>query len=109
MLRSRQSARTYVGYTREPQRRLQQHNGELPGGAAPVAGRPWELVLVVSGFETKHAALAFESAWQRPHSNRHMSREWGALGFGKCGVSTSVRVRQEALYLLLQRGAWVRE
>ena len=109
MLRSTRSARTYVGYSRQPRRRLRQHNGELPGGGAPVAGRPWELVLVVGGFGSKHTALAFESAWQKPHCSRHVARAWRVLGFGKCGVATSVRVRLEALCLLLDHGAWVRE
>ena len=108
MLRSMQSARTYVGYTRQPRRRCRQHNGELPGGAAPTAGRPWELVFVVRGFRSKHAALAFESAWQKPHSSRHISRAWKVLGFGKCGGSTCMRVRLEALCLLLEHGVWVR-
>ena len=66
-------------------------------------------MLVVGGFGTKHAALAFESAWQKPHSSRHVSRVWRALGFGTCGVATSVRVRLEALCLLLEHGVWVRE
>ena len=82
-----------------------------------VAGRLWELVLVVGGFGSKHAALAFESAWQKPHTSRHVSRAWAAwwaaLGFGKCawkcGSATSVRVRLEALCLLLEHGVWVRE
>ena len=86
---------------------------KLPGGDAPVAGmvagRLWELVLVVGGFGSKHAALAFESAWQKPHTSRHVSRAWAALGFGKCGSATSVRVRLEALCLLLEHGVWVRE
>ena len=79
-----------------------------------VAGRLWELVLVVGGFGSKHAALAFESAWQKPHTSRHVSRAWAALGFGKCdawkcGSATSVRVRLEALCLLLEHVVWVRE
>ena len=32
-----------------------------------------------------------------------------ALGFGKCGVATTVRVRLGALCLLLRHGVWVRE
>ena len=74
---------------------------------APVAGRPWELVLVVSGlFVSKSSALAFESAWQRPHASRHVARDWNACG---CGRSKSVRARLEALCLLLRHGVWVRE
>jgi len=44
LLRSNQG-RTYVGISRDVERRLAQHNGELPGGAKSTrAGRPWELV-----------------------------------------------------------------
>ena len=39
------SGRTYVGITVDLERRLAQHNGELPGGAKSTrAGRPWVLV-----------------------------------------------------------------
>ena len=109
MLRSTTSARTYIGYSRNPARRLRQHNGELPGGAAPVKGRPWELVLVVSGFGSAHAALAFESAWQRPHTSRHCAREWHALRLPRCSVATSVSVRLQALAVLLVQGYWARD
>ena len=47
----------------------------------PKGGRPWELVLVVYGFPSKHAALAFESAWQWPHASRHTARVWDREGF----------------------------
>jgi hypothetical protein len=46
-----------------------------------------------------------ESAWQKPHTSEHVLREWRVLGFGKCGVTTSVRVQIEALSLLLRNGA----
>ena len=61
------------------------------------------------GAKGKATALAFESAWQKPHSSRHTSRVWSALGFGRCGGTTSVLVRLEALCLLLEHGVWVRE
>ena len=105
MLRSARG--TYVGYSREPRRRLRQHNGLLPGGAAPRAGRPWRLVLVVSGFASQTAALEFESAWQRPHASRLVSRVWNAIGFGPCSGSSSVRVRLEALCVLLEHEHWM--
>ena len=44
LLRS-QAGRTYVGISVDVERRLAQHNGELPGGARSTrAGRPWEVV-----------------------------------------------------------------
>ena len=98
--------RTYVGFTPDPRRRVKQHNGELAGGDAPKGGQPWELVLVVYGFPSKHTALAFESAWQRPHASRHTARVWDREGFGPCSGRTTVTVRLAALALLLVHGAW---
>ncbi len=42
VLVSTDGRRTYVGITSDLNRRLAQHNGELPGGAKSTrAGRPW--------------------------------------------------------------------
>ncbi len=39
------NGRTYVGISVDVERRLAQHNGELPGGAKSTrAGRPWALL-----------------------------------------------------------------
>jgi putative endonuclease len=39
------SGRTYVGITTELERRLEQHNGTLPGGAKSTRpGRPWAVL-----------------------------------------------------------------
>ncbi|HFE45205.1 MAG TPA: GIY-YIG nuclease family protein [Nannocystis exedens] len=44
VLLSADRRRTYVGVTTDLDRRLQQHNGDLPGGAkATRQGRPWTL------------------------------------------------------------------
>ena len=72
-------------------------------------GRPWELVVVVSGFGSAHAALAFESAWQRPHASRHVKREWHALRLPHCSGATSVSVRLQGLAVLLAHGYWARD
>ena len=41
---------TYIGYTRDPLRRLRQHNGELVAGAKRTSRkRPWRLVSVLYG------------------------------------------------------------
>ena len=75
LLRSRhRPARTYVGYTVAPARRLRQHNGELQGGArATRALRPWVHVAIVHGFPSARAALQFEWAWKHPRESRHLS------------------------------------
>ena len=56
--------RTYIGATIDVNRRLQQHNGVLSGGAKATHGKVWERVCHVSGFPTERAALQFEWAWK---------------------------------------------
>lgn len=57
---------TYVGATVNLDRRLNQHNGELTGGARATSRRPaqWYRVCYVEGFETKIQALQFEWRWK---------------------------------------------
>ncbi len=44
LLVSGRDGATYVGVSTDVERRLAQHNGELPGGAKRTrAGRPWKL------------------------------------------------------------------
>ena len=58
--------RTYVGYTKNPQKRLRQHNGEIAGGAKYTRSyRPWKIVCIIEGFPDKRTALQFE--WRMHH------------------------------------------
>ena len=86
---------TYFGYTVNLERRLKQHNGELPGGARHTAsGLQWSLVTAVAGFESKEEALRFE--WQTQQFPRDgkssilkifktcmLMKKWGHLSFCK--------------------------
>ncbi len=64
LLEDTQSNRTYVGATLDVERRLQQHNGLMSGGAKATKGRTWKRVCYVSGFPHEKAALQFEWAWK---------------------------------------------
>jgi putative endonuclease len=63
VLASTRSARTYVGISTDPTRRLAQHNGERPGGArATRVGRPWQIAAEYGPYDGRGAALRVERA-----------------------------------------------
>ncbi|MFT4515535.1 MAG: putative endonuclease [Planctomycetota bacterium] len=52
---------TYVGISTDVERRLQQHNGEQPGGARSTRrGRPWQVRAVSGPMASRSAALQLE-------------------------------------------------
>ena len=58
--------KTYVGYSKDPWKRLRQHNGEIVGGAKATSKfRPWRIICIISGFPDKRTALQFE--WKNHH------------------------------------------
>ena len=66
VLASTRSRRTYVGITVDSERRLAQHNGELPGGArATRAGRPWRVAAEYGPYDGRGEALRIERAVKR--------------------------------------------
>lgn len=77
LIASETSRRTYIGYTKNIERRLRQHNGEIVGGAkATHYGRPWKYICIISGFKDKKTALQFEWRCHHPYKkliNRKIS------------------------------------
>jgi structure-specific endonuclease subunit SLX1 len=48
------------------EKRIKQHNGVLAGGAAYTRkSRPWEIKIIVRGFDTWREALQFEWRWKK--------------------------------------------
>ncbi|KAF4452965.1 hypothetical protein F53441_4196 [Fusarium austroafricanum] len=79
VLRStKRHASIYIGSTPHPPRRLNQHNGIARGGAVRTAKetlRPWEIMILITGFPSSIAALKFEWALTNPHLTSHISTE----------------------------------
>lgn len=89
-------ARTYCGITNNRMRRIRQHNGELVGGAKQTrSDRPWRMVMVLNGFESKDDAQRFEWSMHHPRVRRLRKPHTGVDGRLNC-------MRQ----LLLEHAAW---
>ena len=76
------SQKTYVGITPDLDRRLNQHNGVLSGGAKATHGRTWERRCHVRGFPDHRAALQFEWRWKnlsRSLTGPPLQRRYAAL------------------------------
>lgn len=83
-------SRSYIGATVDPCRRLKQHNGQVPGGAARTSGRgPWHFEAVVEGFRTWKEALMYEWAAKRA-----------------CRFCRGVEARRNAILALNEKERW---
>ena len=78
LLKSESSRKTYVGYSIDPFQRLRKHNGEIKGGAkATRSGRPWRLIMYITGFEFERTALQYE--WRIHHPPKFLRRRGGGI------------------------------
>lgn len=73
VLVSADETRTYVGITNDLPRRLEQHNGQRPGGAkATRAGRPWSVGTTFGPFPTRGEAQGAEYRLKRRSGPRRL-------------------------------------
>ena len=76
VLVSESQGATYVGISTDVERRLQQHNGEAPGGArSTTRGRPWELGVTFGPYPDRGRAQAVEYQVKRKRGRQRL--EWG--------------------------------
>ncbi|VVC98501.1 structure-specific endonuclease subunit SLX1 homolog [Leptidea sinapis] len=98
---------TYIGYTRDPNRRIMQHNrGTWAGGAYRTSNKgPWKMVLIVHGFPNNISALRFEWAWQNPNKTIRLQH----LHLKKIPrKETEVQFQIRVLTEMLRVGPWYR-
>lgn len=82
LIESEPTGRTYCGFTNNLEHRIRQHNGELTGGAKSTSRpntRPWRLIAVLFGLETKQKGLRLEWAIKHPRVGRKKLRGRGYL------------------------------
>lgn len=73
-------ARTYVGVTTDLERRLGQHNGDLPGGArATRGGRPWTVGASYGPYASRGEAQRVEHALKRRRGAARLEVDVAAL------------------------------
>lgn len=79
VLVSRDGDRTYVGISHDPERRLREHNGELPGGAKSTrAGRPWSLGASYGPYPDRGTAQSAEHALKKLRGRARLAWEGDA-------------------------------
>ncbi|XP_034827846.1 structure-specific endonuclease subunit SLX1 homolog [Maniola hyperantus] len=99
--------RTYIGYTRDPNRRIMQHNrGTWAGGAHRTSNRgPWKMVMIIHGFPNNISALRFEWAWQNPNKTTRLQH----LDLKKIPrKETEYQFKLRVLSEMLRVGPWCR-
>lgn len=76
VLTSERIARTYVGISIDPVRRLEQHNGERRGGAkATRAGRPWRIGAEYGPYDSRGEAQRVERLVKRLRGRERLAWE----------------------------------
>ncbi len=71
---------TYVGISTDPERRLRQHNGELPVGAKSTrSGRPWEIGALYGPYEDRSIASRIEHEVKRRTGSERLALDTQGL------------------------------
>lgn len=106
-------ARSYIGFTVDPARRIKQHNGDISTGGAyrTTKNRPWDVLAIVHGFISSTQAMQFEWAWQNPDRTKalklHPQQDGNIFACSQSPYRTTGQ-RVSALAALLSVPPWSR-
>lgn len=108
--------KTYIGYTDNFPRRLKAHNHGIKGGGAKFTSMytklypsgNWGCYILVSGFSSRRAALAFEWAWKRAAPVSMKIIPLADFVERQLVVGDSIQRRMACLYRLLSRAQWTK-
>jgi len=74
VLVSESRSASYVGITTDLERRIEQHNGSLPGGARSTTyGRPWAIAMTHGPYATRGEAQSVEHELKRRRGTERLT------------------------------------
>ncbi len=86
------TSRTYIGITNNLEKRIQQHNKVVKGGAKSTrSGNNWKYHTIVGPFITKSKAMQFEWQWKHDKTNA------GVCTRSKPGIINKIKKLNELL------------
>jgi len=71
--------RTYVGIALDPEKRLEEHNGDLPGGAkATRPWRPWKIARIYGPVASRSEATKLERQIKQEPGQDRLTVDWSS-------------------------------
>lgn len=89
--------RTYIGITNDLQKRIQQHNGMIKGGAKSTrCDKNWKYFMIISQFINKSDACRFEWYWKH---DKNLKNKW-------INTKPLIKNKLKRLIMLLIQDEW---
>lgn len=103
IIKNNDNNRTYIGYTINPLRRLEQHNGFIKGGARATSScSSWEFLAIITSNDEKfekHLALSIEWNLKNPLGKRKRDPSYNGV-IGKIKSINTVLPRYQMNFII---------